>query len=126
MSDLYFTEEGDLTISPSGDLAMTQTEFRDDAQQAYIRVLTDQGDYLLYPEMGASLSELIGEPQAPRTGKKGEEMISSALNREGRFDGKPFTVKGVPTGPQSIRFDVNIVSGNREQVTISVEQELEE
>lgn len=100
MADLYFTEEGDLTTTPSGDLAMTDSTLRDDVQQAYIRVLTDQGDYLIYPDLGADLSSLIGEPQSPRTGKKGEELISSALKREGYFDGKPFTVKAVPTGPQ--------------------------
>jgi len=124
MADLYFTEEGNLGISPSGDLAMTDTPWRDDLQQAYIRVMTDQGDYLLYPNLGASLSELYGMPQSVSTGAYGEDLITSALNREGRFVGKPFNVKAVPTGPQSIRFDISIVSGNREQIQLSVEQDL--
>jgi len=122
--DLYFTEEGDLTLSPSGDLATANTPWRDDVQQAYIRVMTDEGDYLLYPELGASLSLLYGLPQSADTGAYGEELISAALNREGRFAGKPFVVKAVPVGPQAIRFDVDITSGSREAIRLSVEQNL--
>lgn len=122
--DLYFTESGDIARSPSGDLAATDTPYRDDLQQAYIRVMTDTGDYLLYPELGAGLSELYGLPQSPETGAYGEALISAALNREGRFAGRPFTVKAVPVGPQAIRFDVFIISGNREQINLSVEQDL--
>jgi len=122
--DLYFTEEGDLTLSPSGDLATSNTPWRDDVQQAYIRVMTDEGDYLLYPELGASLSLLYGLPQSADTGAYGEELVSAALNREGRFAGKPFVVKAVPVGPQAIRFDVDITSGSRDAIRLSVEQNL--
>jgi len=124
MADLYFTEEGDLGISPSGDIAMVNTPWRDDLQQAYIRVMTDRDDYLLYPDLGASLSELYGMPQSSKTGAYGESLISAALEREGRFVGKPYTVTAVPTGPQTIRFDVSITSGSREQIQLSVEQDL--
>lgn len=124
MADLYFTDEGDLAVSQSGDIALTDTAWRDDMQQAYIRVMTDRGDYLLYPELGAALSELYGMPQSPDTGRYGEELITAALNREGRFNGRPFTVKAVPTGPQTIRFDVFIISGSRQQIQLSVEQDL--
>lgn len=122
--DFYFTEEGNIAVSPSGDIAMTATPWRDDLQQAYVRVMTEQGDFLLYETLGASLTELHGMPQSPDTGKYGEDLIAAALNREGRFVGRPFTVNSVPTGPQSIRFDVSIMSGNREQIRLSVEQDL--
>lgn len=122
--DLYFNEEGDLEISPSGDIAVTDTPWRDDVQQAYIRVMTDEGDYLLYPELGASLSRLYGLPQSPDTGAYGEHLITSALNREGIFAGKPFVVTSVPVGPQTIRFDIDITSGSRDTIKLSVEQDL--
>lgn len=123
--DLYFTEEGDITVDHRGDVAMTDTPWRDDLQQAYIRVMTDIGDYLLYPNLGANLSELYGMPQAPKTGSYGEELINAALNREGRFVGRPFRVTSVPTSPQTIRFDIDIVSGSRRHIQLSVEQDLE-
>lgn len=122
--DLYFTSDGDLAMSPSGDLAITDTPWRDDVQQAYIRVMTDEGDYLLYPDLGASLSTLFGMPQSPETGSFGVSLITAALNREGRFNGRSFSVNSVPTGPQSIRFDVDILSGSRETIRLSVEQNL--
>lgn len=122
--DLFFTEGGDLRISHNGDLAVTPTPWRDDVQQAYIRVMTDQGDFLIYPELGASLSELYGMPQSPGTGQYGEELIKGALTREGRFAGVPFSVKAVPVDYNTIRFDITLVSGSRERIEFSVQQEL--
>lgn len=124
MPDLYFKETGDVAVSPSGDLALTPTNWRSDAQQAYIRTLTEQGDYLLYENLGASLSRLYGMPQSQKTGNVGIELIRAALDREGVFLGKPCTIKAIPIGPQKIRFDINIVSGSQEQILLSVEQDL--
>lgn len=118
------TEAGDLVVSASGDLAFTNTAWRNDVQQAYIRMMTDVGDFMVYPELGASLSQLYGMPQSPDTGAFGAGLIRSALDRESVFVGKNYQVKAVPTGPQSIRFDVSISSGSREQIVLSVEQTL--
>lgn len=117
-------EDGDLGVSPAGDLAITQTSWRDDVQQAYIRMMTDIGDFLVYPDLGASLSLLYGQPQSPETGQLGADLIRSAMDRENRFTGSPYTVKPIPTGHQSIRFDVGITSGSRDQIILSVEQNL--
>lgn len=122
--DLYFTEQGDIARSHTGDIAMTPTPWRDDVQQAYIRVMTEQGDYRLFPDLGASLSLLYGMPQSPETGSFGEQLIVDALNREARFSGQSFKVKAVPTGPQTIRFDIDLISGDREARGVAVEQDL--
>lgn len=123
--DLYFTEEGDLQIANSGDLAVTESMWRDDLQQAYIRIMTDIGEYELYPQMGSDLSDLIGRPQSPKTGAYGKSLIQSALDREGRFNGRTYKINAVPTGPQSIRFDVKLRSQRGiQETTISVEQQL--
>jgi hypothetical protein len=122
--DLYFTEEGDIAVSPNGDLALTQTSWRDDVQQVYVRLMTDQGDWVLHPQLGADLSQLYGLPQSPETGQLGVMLIQSALEREKRFVGKSFDIKPVPTGYQTIRFDVYVTSGSREKIRLSVEQNL--
>ena len=124
MADLYITPSGDLAVSPTGDIAVTQTPWRDDIQQVYIRLMTDQGDFLPYPSLGANLSSLFGEPQSPDTGERGIDLIHSAMKREGRFISNMLTVKAIPTGPQTIRFDVTITSGSKEKITLSVEQDL--
>lgn len=124
MPDFYLTEQGDIAVGAGGDIAITETQWRDDVQQAYVRVMTDPGDFTLYPQLGAGLSQLFGRPQSPDTGALGQRLIEGALEREGRFIGKPFEVKAVPISHQSIRFDISITSGSREQIKLSVEQGL--
>jgi len=63
MTDFYFSEDGDIKISPSGDIAITENVWRNDAQQAYIRIKTEPGDFLLYRQLGAELPLLYGMPQ---------------------------------------------------------------
>lgn len=122
--DAYLTEQGDITTNSGGDIALSDTQWRDDVQQAYVRVMTDPGDFILYPSLGAGLSQLFGMPQTPETGGFGIKLIEGALEREGRFTGKPVEVKAVPISHQSIRFDINITSGSREQIKLSVKQGL--
>lgn len=122
--DLFMTESGDLAISPSGDLAITKTHWRDDVQQAYIRMMTDVGDHLVYPTLGANLSSLYGMPQSPATGNLGITLIREAMDREGRFVGKNITINAVPTGHQTLRFDVYIAAGSEDRIKLSVEQDL--
>jgi len=123
--DMYFTHEGDIRISPDGDIALTDSFGRETAQQAYIRIMTEPGDYTLYPQLGAEMSRLYGMPQSQQTGNYGAELIYQALNRESAFVGKQITVRPIPTGPQTIRFDVFVGEDNRniEQI-LSIEQDL--
>jgi len=122
--DLYLTDAGDIVANGSGDIALTPTVWRDDVQQAYLRTMTDAGDFLLAPLLGASLSQLYGQPQSPQTGQLGIDLITAALQREGRFTGKPIQVNAIPTGSQTIRFDITITSGSQEQIKLSVQQDL--
>lgn len=122
--DWYLDEGGDIKVSPSGDLAMTDSSWRDDCQQAYIRIMTEPTDFTLYPTLGAELSLLYGMPQTEETGNLGASIIQAALDREGRFIGKPITIKPWPTGPQTIRFDVFIESGSRSSLLLSIDQSL--
>lgn len=123
--DLYFNESGDVEPAPNGDFALTPTQWRDDVQQAYIRIMTDEGDFRLYPLLGASLSRLWGMPQSAETGIFGSSLIEAALNREGRFAGSQINVDAVPVDYQRIRFDIFVTSSNREQILLSVEQDLQ-
>lgn len=122
--DFYFSGSGDLKLSPSGDIALTVDSWRDDAQQAYIRLKTEPGDYLLYPNLGAHLERLYGMPQSHETGELGKAIIKDAMAREGRFAGQSIEVQAVPTGPQTIRFDMFLVSGSFREMLLSVEQDL--
>lgn len=122
--DLYLTEAGDLAISSDGDLALTETVWRDLSQQAYLRLMTQINDFVLYPNIGADLESLIGMTQSEETAEIGKQLILSALNREGRFIGLPIEIKAVPTSFQSIRFDIYITYGSRTRMILSIEQDL--
>jgi hypothetical protein len=124
MPDLNITEDGDLTISPAGDLSTVPTKWHHYSQQAYIRMMTPVYGFALYPALGADLESLIGMPQTVETGEYGKQLILNALNREGIFTGYGITVKAVPTSMQAIRFDIFIATGAQPQMLLSIEQNL--
>jgi hypothetical protein len=124
MKDLYLTESGDLRVGPNGDLALTDDNFRHLGQQAHIRMMTNIGDHLLYPRLGADLQQLYGRPQSQATGEFGKRLIQNALEREGVFSGLNLTIKAVPTGPQAIRFDVFVRSNSGTRLLLSITQNL--
>jgi len=124
MPDLYFTEDGDIALSTSGDIAITQSESRNISQQIYIRVMTDLGDFTTYPNLGSRLNNLMGMPQSPETGQAGVALIKDALKRDGLFEGRELTVKAIPTGNQTIRFDIYTFIDNQNSLVLSVEQDL--
>jgi hypothetical protein len=124
MSDLYFTETGDILIDGNRDIAITQNNLRNDVQQVYLRLMTEPGDFYIYPQLGLDISRLYGMPQSPETGEIGKRMIKAALDRENIFAGKDIRIQAIPTGPSIIRFDVHIVSSTDQPVVISIDQRL--
>jgi hypothetical protein len=124
MSDLYFTETGDILIDGNRDIAITQNNLRNDVQQVYLRLMTEPGDFYIYPQLGLDISRLYGMPQSPETGEIGKRMIKAALDRENIFAGKDIRIQAIPTGPSVIRFDVHIVSSTDQPVVISIDQRL--
>ncbi len=124
MSDLTLTDDGDLTIDASGDLSLTPDSFHNYSQQAYIRAMTDMGDFGVYPRLGASLERLMGMPNTERTGDLGCNMIKDALARESVFSSLNYDVLAVPIAPHMIRFDIYITVGSRTELILSVNQEL--
>lgn len=124
MSDLFLTVNGDIVVNGSRDIALTNSSFQNDVQQVYIRLMTEPGDFYVYPTLGVNLDILYGMPQTPQTGEVGKRLIKSALDREGIFKGKNISINAVPTSRDSIRFDVHVVNNNNQPVTLSVNQNL--
>lgn len=111
-------------MSPGGDIADTDSPWRNDAQQAYIRIMTQPGDFLIYPPLGTDFNQLKGMPQSQVTGELGKRLILTALKYGNPFMGKSIQCRAVPTGPQSIRFDVFITANARTNHILSIEQTL--
>lgn len=124
MSDLYFTLNGDIVISGSKDIALAPTAMHEDIQQIYLRMMTEPGDFYIYPQLGIDLSRLYGMPQTRQTAEFGKALIRAGLQREGLFKGRNIQIKAIPTSPDTIRFDIHIISDIDEPIMLSVSQNL--
>ena len=124
MSDLFLTMSGDLLVNGNKDIASVNLGSQNDVQQIYLRLMTEPGDFYLYPGLGTDLSILYGMPQSQETGNLGQRLIREALERENIFVGRNIEITSVPTGPDSIRFDVHITSDTNEPIVLSVTQNL--
>jgi len=124
MSDLFLTMSGDLLINGNKDIASVNLGSQNDVQQIYLRLMTEPGDFYVYPSLGTDLSILYGMPQSQETGNLGQRLIREALERENIFVGRNIEITSVPTGPDSIRFDVHITSDTNEPIVLSVTQNL--
>ena len=118
------TESGDIAVAPNGDLALTETNWRDYAQQAYLIVMTQLSDFSLYPTLGSEMESLVGMAQTPATGAFGCALIKAAIQRSIKFNGIPVDVKAVPVSQQGIRFDIYITAGSKTEMLLSIEQNL--
>lgn len=118
------TEAGDIAVTAGGDIAMTKDEWRDFAQQAYVRLMTTPPDFQTYPTLGVNLESMIGMPQSSETGSYGIKLIQEAFSRDAKFNGVPVSINAVPVSLQSIRFDVYLTVGSRSEMLLSIEQNL--
>jgi len=124
MSDLYIDISGDLAINGLGDLATVRDQGTKDIQHVYIRLMTEPGDFYVYPQLGTQLSMLYGMPQTPQTGDFGKRLIRAALEREGVFQNRQITIEAVPESADSIRFDIYLAGNNYDPVVFSITQDL--
>jgi hypothetical protein len=124
MSDFYIDLSGDLVVNGSGDIAIVQDRATKDIQHVYMRLMTEPGDFFIYPQLGVQLSALYGMPQTPQTGDFGKRLIRAALEREGVFKNRQITIEAVPVSADSIRFDVYLAGTDYQPVVLSVTQDL--
>lgn len=124
MSDLYLTLDGDLLINGKKDLSQTPSSLHEDVQQIYLRLMTEPGDFYIYPMLGIDLSRLYGMPQTKETAEFGKSLIRAGIQKEGLFKGRNIQINAVPTSKDTIRFDIHIMSDIDEPIMLSVSQNL--
>jgi phage baseplate assembly protein W len=64
MADLSLAFGGDLVVSPTGDLALSDGPALTQ-ERVLRRLLTNQGDYIWQLSYGAGLAQFVGKPGAP-------------------------------------------------------------
>lgn len=115
-SEGYTTEVSETTV-PMRDVA---TSYGDevDIQTIMNRMRTDNPDWLLHEEIGANLSDLIGEPNTKETMEMGATLITNALLYDKTFQSTEIEVAGTPYGMQEILFFVRLKRQGRKEVRI--------
>jgi hypothetical protein len=78
--DFLMTEDGDIFISNSGDIADTSHDHIASLQQDILYVMkNEEGDWAKYPTIAASLVEFVGEANTRENAKKIEERVKISL-----------------------------------------------
>lgn len=92
-SDLFWTSRGDLLLGGDGDIQDTEHDpLRSIVQEIKTRVEADQGDWETFPDLGAGISDFVGEPSNKQTAEKIKTRIISALLADGLINSKDLKV----------------------------------
>jgi hypothetical protein len=122
MIDLHMTDDGDFSPSTNGDIATTSSAKEQIRQQCLLRLATERGDFVVYPDLGADLQRLVGLPNSPRTASLGVKLIQRALSHDGFIDSNLKSMSATPTNVDTIRFKVSIPYGDKTYLNLTLEQ----
>jgi hypothetical protein len=103
--DIQVTPSGDMQLAANGDFLIANGSIVLKQDIAF-RMRTDQGDFIPHPDIGAGLTELIGEPNTRETTKNGESMITHSLVYDGMVSSVDLSVRGVPISLDSVVYYV--------------------
>jgi hypothetical protein len=95
--DFLWTSRGDIYIGGDGDIMDTQYDpLRSFIQEVRTRVESDQGDWKNFPDIGAGISDFVGEPNNPITAEAIRTRIIGALARDGFVHTGDMKIKYLP------------------------------
>jgi hypothetical protein len=116
--------DGEPEIGPDGDFLHSEGV---DAllQSCMFRLKTVIGDWILEPECGASLEQLVGEPNSKDTGDLMEQLIVGALTHDGFLTSEEIEIVTIPVDKFTIMSTI-IITYDGEQSTLSVALDLKE
>lgn len=107
--DLRWTDSGDLTIGDDGDLGDTSKHsLLSFLQEVKTRIRSELYDWTLNPHIGASLIDLIGEPNDRETAEEGKTRIISALVKDNLVDASILSVSYIPTALNHLLYRISI------------------
>jgi hypothetical protein len=110
-SDLWFSEDGDYIVGYDGDLKLAY-DLDYILQSIATRTKSDAGEWLLHPEIGMSLSSLIGKQMTQETLTQGEDIISSNILFDGLLSSSQLKVTGIPISKAEALFIIEVLGTN--------------
>jgi hypothetical protein len=117
LADLSMTDDGDLIVDETGDLELS---FGTDVLQddVTVRLNTNEQEWFHHPWLGATLDDLLGEPNTRDTGKWGADKISDSLTEDGYIDSADLSVYTIPASKEEILYYIVIDCGEDEDFRI--------
>jgi len=101
--DFHFTSNGDFCLDNTGKLKDTKlSKYRFLIQRVNNRISSKPGDWILAPEVGAGLTDFIGQRNTPENGKLIEYRIFSELTRGNFIDSRHLSVKVFPISESGV------------------------
>jgi hypothetical protein len=123
-TDLLWTSRGDFYIA-NGDLMDTEHDpLRSLMQEIKNRASSDQGDWSVFPDLGATPSRFVGEPNNKETAESIKVSILSALTRNGYIHTRDVEIKYMPVSRTELLFRLNVLvaptvaNANSESLTV--------
>lgn len=95
----------------------TQVSYLSEKQVIINRLRTDNPDWLLHPEIGANLSDLVGMPNTRDTGLAAKALVERALTYDGFIKPVDLEVRPVPVTNQQILIHITV---RRKAVTLKL------
>ena len=108
-TDLYFTRRGDFALAPDGDILDTSEDpLRSLLQEIRTRLQSEKGDWVLYPNLGADVSNVIGEPNNKATAENLKAKVTAALSQFNLVDTRDLEITYAPIGAHTLLLRINI------------------
>lgn len=101
--DLYFTSNGDFCLDETSKLKDTKLDqYRYLIQRINNRIGSTGNDWQLAPEVGANLTDFIGQRNTPENGKLIEQRIFNELTRGNFINSRHLSVKVFPISESGV------------------------
>lgn len=107
-TDLVFTTRGDYACF-NGDLASSEEDpLRSLYQEILTRVKSSLGDWEMYPSLGASLEDFIGEPNNKITAEAMKIRMTASLAKDGFLNTSDLNIQYIPVDDDRILFRISV------------------
>lgn len=108
-SDLFWTSRGDYYLGGNGDIQDTEHDpLRSLVQEIKTRVEADQNDWDVFPNLGAGISDFVGEPNNKQTAENIKTRIIASLIADGLVNSKDLKVMYVPVNVDHLLFRISL------------------
>lgn len=105
-TDVLFDVEGDLAVSPTGDLAIAQGR-NCQLQDVRDRLETLPGDLFSHEDWGCGITRLLGAPDTPLNRALAIRYLRHALEAEPRIEDNSISIKPLVFNSEEKRFEIS-------------------